>query len=155
MTKLKCTPKFCFLRNLQKHFVPTHSFFLPPSRSPQGLAITRGAGLADAYDDPEGYYNFSVGEVLDQRYQVFATHGRGVFSTVLRARDLGQEGPVEGAHPEVAIKARERGRSRVFGISPGRVKAVLRSCFLELLTSNVRLTIHLSRLHFPSHPLRR
>jgi hypothetical protein len=61
-----------------------------------------------------------VGEVLDARYEVFACKGKGVFSTVLRARDLarqvisatGQLLPGVGAgplapgaeHPEVAIK---------------------------------------------------
>ncbi len=45
-------------------------------------------GLADSYDDAEGYYNFQVGEVIGDRYEVFAVHGKGVFSSVLRARDL-------------------------------------------------------------------
>ena len=48
-------------------------------------------GLADSYDDAEGYYNFQVGEVLGDRYEVFATHGKGVFSSVLRARDVLQQ----------------------------------------------------------------
>ena len=40
---------------------------------------------------------------MDGRYEVFATHGKGVFSTVLRARD--QQGGGEGNGPsEVAIK---------------------------------------------------
>lgn len=40
---------------------------------------------------------------MDGRYEVFATHGKGVFSTVLRARD--QQGRAEGNGPsEVAIK---------------------------------------------------
>lgn len=40
---------------------------------------------------------------MDGRYEVFATHGKGVFSTVLRARD--QQGGAEGNGPsEVAIK---------------------------------------------------
>ena len=52
-----------------------------------------------------------VGELLNERYEVFATHGKGVFSTVLRARDLhpvtpkGEPIPVIGTNfPEVAIK---------------------------------------------------
>ena len=45
-------------------------------------------GLIDAYDDAEGYYNFQVGEVIGDHYKVFKAHGRGVFSSVLRARDL-------------------------------------------------------------------
>lgn len=52
-----------------------------------------------------------VGEMMGERYEVFATHGKGVFSTVLRARDLkptdeaGRPVAVEGGLlPEVAIK---------------------------------------------------
>ncbi|GMH38518.1 hypothetical protein BSKO_06402 [Bryopsis sp. KO-2023] len=60
-------------------------------------------GLTDAYDDPEGYYNFQIGEILDKRYEVFASKGKGVFSTVLRARDKGRRNP-DNEHPEVAIK---------------------------------------------------
>ena len=48
---------------------------------------------------------------MNDRYEVFATHGKGVFSTVLRARDLkpvdekGKPLAVVGtAYPEVAIK---------------------------------------------------
>lgn len=48
---------------------------------------------------------------MNDRYEVFATHGKGVFSTVLRARDrkpVDEKGipiPVMGtAFPEVAIK---------------------------------------------------
>ena len=44
-----------------------------------------------------------VGEVVDGRYEVFATHGRGVFSSVLRAKDLLAKGPA-GSQQEVAIK---------------------------------------------------
>ena len=46
---------------------------------------------------------WQVGEVVDNRYEVFATHGRGVFSSVLRARDLLAKGPA-GSQQEVAIK---------------------------------------------------
>lgn len=69
-------------------------------------AVRRAAaqkGLSDAYDDPEGYYNFQFGEILGQRYEVFASKGKGVFSTVIRAWDKHRKGP-EGKHPEVAIK---------------------------------------------------
>ena len=41
---------------------------------------------------------FRIGEVLDGRYEVASTHGRGVFSTVVKAIDL-----QENRH-EVAIK---------------------------------------------------
>jgi serine/threonine-protein kinase PRP4 len=39
-------------------------------------------------NDSEGYYNFSLGEKIDGRYEVLNAYGRGVFSTVLRARDI-------------------------------------------------------------------
>ncbi|EIE27798.1 kinase-like protein [Coccomyxa subellipsoidea C-169] len=70
-------------------------------RDREGDAVKRG--LLDNYDDVEGYYNFQVGEMMDGRYEVFATHGKGVFSTVLRARDKGQQDAL-GRHPEVAVK---------------------------------------------------
>ncbi|CAD7698677.1 unnamed protein product [Ostreobium quekettii] len=62
-----------------------------------------GKGLADAYDDPDGYYNFQFGEIIGQRYEVFASKGRGVFSTVVRAWDRSRRNG-EGRHREVAIK---------------------------------------------------
>ena len=67
-----------------------------------GLGGAAGGGLEDAWDDVEGYYQARVGEVLDGRYEVFATHGRGVFSTVLRARDVGIR--AAGEPEEVAVK---------------------------------------------------
>ena len=45
-----------------------------------------------------------VGEVLDGRYEVFATHGRGVFSSVLRARDRAEPDAATGQPRDVAIK---------------------------------------------------
>ncbi|KAG0487138.1 hypothetical protein HPP92_009233 [Vanilla planifolia] len=64
------------------------------------VKIDRG-GLHDNWDDNEGYYNYRLGEVLDGRYEVIAAHGKGVFSTVVRAKDLkaGKDDP-----EEVAIK---------------------------------------------------
>ena len=41
---------------------------------------------------------------MDARYEVFATHGKGVFSTVLRARDRGGKPDAAGVFPEVAVK---------------------------------------------------
>lgn len=46
------------------------------------------AGLSDNWDDADGYYRARMGEVLDGRYQVLESHGRGVFSTVVKAKDL-------------------------------------------------------------------
>ncbi|KAK9750312.1 hypothetical protein RND81_02G186700 [Saponaria officinalis] len=65
-----------------------------------GLPVER-SGLHDNWDDPEGYYSFRFGEILDSRYEVTAAHGKGVFSTVVRAKDL-KAG--SGDPEEVAIK---------------------------------------------------
>lgn len=39
-------------------------------------------------DDKDGYYKFRIGEILDGRYQIQATLGRGMFSGVARAIDV-------------------------------------------------------------------
>ncbi|GMJ04742.1 PRP4 KINASE A [Hibiscus trionum] len=52
-----------------------------------GLPVVR-SGLHDNWDDAEGYYSYRFGELLDGRYEVTAAHGKGVFSTVVRAKDL-------------------------------------------------------------------
>lgn len=41
--------------------------------------------------------------MMDERYEVFDTLGKGVFSTVLRARDTAHKTAL-GKHPEVAVK---------------------------------------------------
>ncbi|KAF6147115.1 hypothetical protein GIB67_036834 [Kingdonia uniflora] len=66
----------------------------------EGVQVER-SGLNDNWDDAEGYYSYRLGEVLDGRYEVIAAHGKGVFSTVVRAKDLkpGIDDP-----EEVAIK---------------------------------------------------
>ncbi|KAL5205738.1 hypothetical protein ABZP36_033947 [Zizania latifolia] len=65
-----------------------------------GLHIEKNA-LHDNWDDAEGYYTYRFGELLDGRYEITAAHGKGVFSTVVRAKDLkaGKDDP-----EEVAIK---------------------------------------------------
>ncbi|KAL9317118.1 hypothetical protein ACSQ67_013635 [Phaseolus vulgaris] len=65
-----------------------------------GLMIER-VGLHDNWDDAEGYYSYRIGEILDGRYEVTAAHGRGVFSTVVRAKNLKMG---NGEPEEVAIK---------------------------------------------------
>ncbi|XP_065880455.1 uncharacterized protein [Euphorbia lathyris] len=52
-----------------------------------GLPIVR-SGLHDNWDDADGYYGYRFGETLDGRYEIVAAHGKGVFSTVVRAKDL-------------------------------------------------------------------
>ncbi|KAL1553552.1 non-specific serine/threonine protein kinase [Salvia divinorum] len=65
-----------------------------------GLAVEK-SGLNDNWDDAEGYYGYRFGEVLDGRYEIIAAHGKGVFSTVVRAKDLKAK---PGDADEVAIK---------------------------------------------------
>ncbi|ORX80102.1 kinase-like protein [Anaeromyces robustus] len=43
--------------------------------------------LLDNWDDPEGYYRVILGEMLDNRYHVYTNLGKGVFSTVVKAKD--------------------------------------------------------------------
>lgn len=52
-------------------------------RAPQG----GGGGILEG-DDKEGYYKIRPGELLDGRYQVSTTLGRGMFSGVARAVDV-------------------------------------------------------------------
>ncbi|KAF9975087.1 U4/U6 small nuclear ribonucleoprotein prp4 [Actinomortierella ambigua] len=54
--------------------------------------------LVDNWDDAEGYYRFGHGEVLDGRYVVTSVLGKGVFSSVVKARDS------QNGDTEVAIK---------------------------------------------------
>jgi serine/threonine-protein kinase PRP4 len=50
-------------------------------------AQTLDARLLDNWDDHEGYYITIIGELIDSRYQVTQTLGRGMFSSVVRAMD--------------------------------------------------------------------
>ncbi|KAF3792540.1 Serine/threonine-kinase PRP4-like protein [Nymphaea thermarum] len=71
-----------------------------PKGRGDGLQVDKN-GLHDNWDDPEGYYTYRIGEVLDGRYEITAGHGKGVFSTVVRAKDLkAGKGDLE----EIAVK---------------------------------------------------
>ncbi len=62
-----------------------------------------GSALVDEFDDADGYYKLLLGEVLDNgRYHVRANLGKGMFSGVVRAKDLHWKGG-EGSE-DVAIK---------------------------------------------------
>uniref|UniRef100_A0A804LSH5 non-specific serine/threonine protein kinase n=2 Tax=Zea mays TaxID=4577 RepID=A0A804LSH5_MAIZE len=52
-----------------------------------GLHVERNA-LHDNWDDADGYYTYRFGELLDGHYEIIAAHGKGVFSKVVRAKDL-------------------------------------------------------------------
>lgn len=55
------------------------------------------ASLLDNWDDPEGYYRIIPSELLDNRYRVQTSLGRGMFSGVVRALD-------QTTNKQVAIK---------------------------------------------------
>uniref|UniRef100_A0A0D3FN41 non-specific serine/threonine protein kinase n=1 Tax=Oryza barthii TaxID=65489 RepID=A0A0D3FN41_9ORYZ len=57
--------------------------------------------LHDNWEDEEGYYIYHFGEVLQGRYEITARRGKGVFSTVVHAKDLKTQ--KDGCR-EVAIK---------------------------------------------------
>lgn len=111
---------------------------------PSAADSTNPSLLADNYDDPEGYYRVILGEALDQnRYHVVAHLGKGMFSSVVRARDLGEKGEGryegeegrglggkgvgEGERREVAIKIVRSQESMC--VAPARVPAPPLSCF--------------------------
>lgn len=62
-------------------------------------------GLTDNWDDSEGYYRIVLGEKIGPsgRFHIFANLGKGMFSEVVRAKDLGEDGKGSG-EKEVAIK---------------------------------------------------
>ncbi|KAJ0174127.1 hypothetical protein K1T71_010273 [Dendrolimus kikuchii] len=43
--------------------------------------------LTDNWDDPEGYYNIRVGDLINNRYTIKNILGQGVFANVVRAQD--------------------------------------------------------------------
>jgi serine/threonine-protein kinase PRP4 len=67
-----------------------------PTAAPEGRRVLRDALLQDSqqvqiagnWDDGEGYYRTTIGEVILQRYQVMGVLGKGVFSTVLKCLDI-------------------------------------------------------------------
>ncbi|GAA5843523.1 hypothetical protein JCM11251_001645 [Rhodosporidiobolus azoricus] len=70
-----------------------------PIVSRPAMDSTNASLLADNYDDPEGYYKILLGEIIDNgRYHVVANLGKGMFSNVVKARDLGVKG--EGTYED-------------------------------------------------------
>nr|XP_023833067.1 serine/threonine-protein kinase PRP4 homolog isoform X3 [Salvelinus alpinus] len=63
-----------------------------------GKDFKENPNLRDNWTDAEGYYRLNIGEILDKRYSVYGYTGQGVFSNVIRARDVAR------ASHEVAIK---------------------------------------------------
>ncbi|XP_028825397.1 pre-mRNA processing factor 4Bb [Denticeps clupeoides] len=63
-----------------------------------GKDFKENPSLRDNWTDAEGYYRVNIGEMLDKRYDVYGYTGQGVFSNVVRARDMARAGQ------EVAVK---------------------------------------------------
>jgi len=61
-------------------------------------AVGTNPALLDNWDDPEGYYSTIIGETLNGRYHVHANLGRGVFSSVVKAKDTQKD------NEDVAVK---------------------------------------------------
>ncbi|XP_078739442.1 serine/threonine-protein kinase PRP4 homolog, partial [Lampetra fluviatilis] len=85
-------------------FVESDDMFAEHFDSPKLKAASLGRdfkenpNLRDNWTDSEGYYRVNIGEVLDKRYNVYGYTGQGVFSNVVRARDIAR------ASQDVAIK---------------------------------------------------
>lgn len=63
------------------------------------------ATLVDNYDDSDGYYRITPGEILDNgRYKITVNLGKGMFAQVMRAKVLKASDDGEKAGQEVAIK---------------------------------------------------
>eukprot|EP01114_Cavostelium_apophysatum_P013047 TRINITY_DN3077_c0_g1_i2.p1 TRINITY_DN3077_c0_g1~~TRINITY_DN3077_c0_g1_i2.p1 ORF type:complete len:702 (+),score=197.94 TRINITY_DN3077_c0_g1_i2:235-2340(+) len=61
-------------------------------------AVAVAANASEVTDDAEGYYCYRMGEVINKRYSLLGNFGKGVYSTVIRARDMLSD------EREVAIK---------------------------------------------------
>ncbi|KAI9372680.1 kinase-like domain-containing protein [Aspergillus egyptiacus] len=62
---------------------PTHASATSAVPQPRELDIS----MMDNWDDPEGYYNVRLGELINGRYHVHQNLGKGMFSSVVRAMD--------------------------------------------------------------------
>ncbi|TRX97858.1 hypothetical protein FHL15_001068 [Xylaria flabelliformis] len=56
-------------------------------QDPAALAQPNGGGILEG-DDKDGYYKIRIGEIMNGRYQVQSTLGKGMFSGVARAVDI-------------------------------------------------------------------
>ncbi|KAF7590562.1 U4/U6 small nuclear ribonucleoprotein prp4 [Aspergillus hancockii] len=72
-----------FAEEAQDTAQPAHASAMPALPQPQELDIS----MMDNWDDPEGYYNVRLGELINGRYHVQQNLGKGMFSSVVRATD--------------------------------------------------------------------
>ena len=87
-------------RQYSSHFFSIVAPLQSPATAMEQMKRTQkdNPNLTDNWDDAEGYYRVCIGETLDGRYNVYGYTGQGVFSNVIRARDIPR------ANQEVAIK---------------------------------------------------
>ncbi|KAF1734588.1 Serine/threonine-protein kinase prp4 [Beauveria bassiana] len=86
-----------------------------PSKGGDEVVGDAGKGGILEGDDKDGYYKMRVGEIINGRYQIQSTLGRGMFSGVVRALDTTTKMPVaikimrnndalrKGGYTEIAI----------------------------------------------------
>ncbi|KAI0147851.1 kinase-like protein [Hypoxylon sp. NC0597] len=67
---------------------PTHLDTTADDRKVPVPVVQPNAGGILEGDDKDGYYKIRIGEIIDGRYQVQATLGKGMFSGVARAVDI-------------------------------------------------------------------
>ncbi|TPR09923.1 Amino acid permease family protein [Aspergillus niger] len=72
-----------FAEDTQETTQPTHASAKSAVPQPKELDIS----MMDNWDDPEGYYNVRLGELINGRYHVQQNLGKGMFSSVVRATD--------------------------------------------------------------------
>lgn len=72
-----------FAEEPQEAAKTTHAMARPAAPQPQELDMS----MMDNWDDPEGYYNVMLGELINGRYHVQQNLGKGMFSSVVRAMD--------------------------------------------------------------------
>ncbi|KAE8146542.1 kinase-like domain-containing protein [Aspergillus avenaceus] len=72
-----------FAEDTQDTAQPAHASAMSAVPQPQELDIS----MMDNWDDPEGYYNVRLGELINGRYHVQQNLGKGMFSSVVRATD--------------------------------------------------------------------
>ncbi|KAL5050074.1 hypothetical protein BDW71DRAFT_204135 [Aspergillus fruticulosus] len=71
-----------FAEDTEETAQPTHASAIAV---PQARELD--VSMMDNWDDPEGYYNLRIGELIDGRYHVQQNLGKGMFSSVVRAKD--------------------------------------------------------------------
>ncbi|KAJ4460135.1 putative Serine/threonine-protein kinase PRP4 [Paratrimastix pyriformis] len=71
---------------------------------PQSNLAPPSTSQPEDCDDEQGQYKWSMGDLLDGRYQITGLFGKGVFSTVVKATEITARGSPPVAPTTVAIK---------------------------------------------------